>query len=211
MALLDFLRKIKPEDKVETSTEHSFSPSVTLGKEEENVDKEDTKLKSTHEIPEHIFVEYQKPNQSTPMEPTETPQEVNDIYSLYRYLEQNLEKKGYEDALMNPDTSYMEEHVRFLQNELNIRISKVSTYYKNHLRQIDFHIETRKRHEMIEMVDELLTKKATVEDEMKILSSIEEAAKITSGITQNVALSYRKGFRNGFAAITYGTILSKKN
>jgi hypothetical protein len=211
MALFDFLRKKSNEEKIEISPENILTPSENLGEGSESVEKENDKHKNVHEIPEHIFVEYEKPNQKTPMEPTEIPQEVNDIHSLYRYLEQNLEKKGYEDALMNPDTSYMEENVRFLQNELNITISKVNTYYKNHVRQINFHIETRKRHEMIEMVDELLTKKANVEDEMGIVSSIENDAKSGNGITQNVVLSYKKGFRNGFAAITYGTILSKKS
>jgi len=211
MALFDFFIKKRAEEKIDTSPENILTQSEGLGKERESVEIENNKLRTVHEIPEHIFIEYEKPSKITPMEPTETPQEVNDLQSLYRYLEQNLEKKGYEAALMNPDSSYMEEHVRFLQNELSITISKVNTYYKSHVRQIDFHIETRKRHEMIEMVDELLTKKANVEDEMKIVSSIENDAKSANGISQNVVLSYRKGFKNGFAAITYGTILSKKS
>lgn len=145
------------------------------------------------------------------MDSNEATQEVNNLQTLYNYLEQNLEKQGYEDALMNPDTSYMQEHIAYLQNELNLMISKVHTYYKTYMRQIDFHIETRKRNDMVEMVDELITHKASVEDEIKIVSEIEDDAKRSNGITQNVILSYKRGFKNGFAAITYGTILTKRN
>src|SRR5690606_4436001 len=102
-------------------------------------------------------------------------------------------------------------NINFLQNELNLIISKVKTYYKNYIRQIDYHIDTRRRNEMIEVVDELLMQKANVEDEMRIVASIEEDSKKGNGITQNVILSYKRGFKNGFAAITYGTIFNKKN
>jgi hypothetical protein len=210
MTLFHFLKKQDGEKTTETPPPGLTQTDVNIP---ENKSKEESgnETKEVHDIPENLFVEYEKQNQKKPMEPNESPQETNDLHTLYRYLEQNLEKKGYEDALMNPDSSYMEEHVRFLQNEFTIMISKVNTYYKSYVRQIDFHIETRKRQEMIEMVDELLTKKASVEDEMKIVESIENDSRNQNGITQNVILSYKKGFKNGFAAITYGTILSKKN
>jgi hypothetical protein len=177
--------------------------------------KEETNSQMQHkdpppEIPENIFVEYEKPKSKVPME-TNNQQQLDDIHMLYRYLQQDLEKKGYEHALVNPDASYMQEHVLYLQNQLNLLISKVTTHYRNYLRQIDFHIDTRKRHDMVEMVDELLTHKANIEDEMKLVAAIEEDAKKGNGITQNVILSYKRGFKNGFAAITYGTILNRKN
>lgn len=186
------------------------SAQMEVNKTTEEIENE-TQQKVPHpEIPEDIFVEYEKPKPKVNME-TNNQQEVDDIQMIYRYLQQDLEKKGYEHALMNPDMSYMQEHVLYLQNQLNLLISKVNTYYKNYLRQIDFHIDTRKRHEMVEMVDELLTHKANIEDEMKLVAAIEEDAKKGNGITQNVILSYKRGFKNGFAAITYGTILNRKN
>ncbi|HTJ53226.1 MAG TPA: hypothetical protein VL443_27415 [Cyclobacteriaceae bacterium] len=161
------------------------------------------------EIPEHIFIEYAKPNLKEPMDQNEEKQDVSDLQTLYRYLEQNQDKKGYEDALINPDSSYMEEQVTYINNELSLLISKIRTYYVRHLRNIDFHIDTRKRNGMLETVDELLTHKETVLEEMRIVSSIEEDSRNGKGLSQNPILSYRKGFRNGFAAITYNTVLSK--
>lgn len=161
------------------------------------------------EIQEHIFVEYEKPKTKSLMEPNEPTQEVNNLQTLYRYLEQNLEKKGYEDALMNPDTSYRDEHVKYIQNELSLMISKVKTYYNSHLRTIDLHIETRKRGGMLELVDELVSERQIVEDELNIVSQIDQDSQNANGLTENLFLSYKKGFKNGFAAITYNTVLKR--
>lgn len=163
------------------------------------------------EIPERIFIEKAKPRTRQSMEQEEAKQSVNDLQTLYRYLEQDLEKKGYEDALINPDTSYMNEHVQFISNELSLLIAKVNTYYSGYIRTIDFHIETRKRSGMLETVDELLSHKATVLEEISKVTEIENESKAQTGISQNIILSYKKGFRNGFAAITYNTVLGKRN
>lgn len=110
---------------------------------------------------------------------------------------------------MNPDSSLLEEHIQFIQNDLNLLISKVKNYYSGYVRTIDFHIETRKKNGMIETVEELLTHKATVLDEIKLVLAIEEDTNNGRGLSQNLILGYKKGFRNGFAAITYNTVLSK--
>lgn len=202
----------KPPTFLEEGNEVSALTSQLVNIRQPDVLKsvDDAQGNSSPDIPEQIFVEYEKPKTKPRMEPIEQTQDVNNLETLYRYLEQNHESKGYEDALMNPDTSYMQEQIQYLQNELNLIISRVTTYYRNYMRQIDFHIETRKRNEMVEMVDELLAHKASIEDEMKIVSSIQEDAKNSNGITQNVCLSYKRGFKNGFAAITYNTIFSRK-
>jgi hypothetical protein len=167
--------------------------------------------KALPEIPEKIFIESEKPKSKTTMEPSDEKLELNNLQTLYRYLEQNLEPKGYEHALMNPDSSLMEEHVQFINNDLNLMISKVKTYYGGYLRTIDFHIETRKRNGMIETVEELVTHKEAILDEIKIVNEIEEDANNARGVSQNLVLGYKKGFRNGMAAITYGTVFGKKN
>lgn len=171
---------------------------------------ENTITKVAMEIPEKVFVE--PPSKSKAPKPLEQPtaRSVNDLHSLYQYLEQNLEKKGYEDALINPDTSYMEENVLFIHNELKLLIAKVKTYYSGYVRDIDFHIETRKRSGMLETVDELMSHRQTVMEEVQSVTTIDQETAEGKGISQNLMLGYRKGFKNGFAAITYNTILGRK-
>jgi hypothetical protein len=192
----------------EKVTSNSEVEIMDAKQQSENEQNQDTKTELPN-IPEHVFIEHEKPTVNQDMEATEQENEKNDLKSLYRFLERNLEKKGYEDALINPDTSYMETHVRYIHNELNLVLAKVKTYYSGHLRNINFHIETRKRSGMIETVDELLSHKATVEEDMVMVRTIEEDLVKKVGLSQNLFLSYEKGFKNGFAAITYNTILGK--
>lgn len=194
MNLLKFLQKKQTSD----------TPAIQVPEQQETA----TESVELPEIPEHIFIEHTKPRQKN-MDVEEQKTETVTVQALYKYLEQNLESKGYDDALMNPDTSSMEENLRIVINDLNLLISKVKTYYSGHLRSIDFHIETRKAQGMIEIVEELQTHRDTIIDEIKIVTSIEEDTKKGTGLSENLILSYRRGFRNGFAAITYNTILGK--
>jgi len=165
---------------------------------------------ATPEVPEHVFVEASKSKPAkTSVEPPPA-RSMNDIHTLYQYLEQNLEKRGYEDALINPDTSYMEENVLYINNDLQLLIAKVKMYYTGYLRTIDFHIDSRSRSGMLETVDELVAHKKTVEEEMREVESIGNDAYEGKGLCQNLVLGYRKGFRNGFAAITYNAVLGRK-
>lgn len=162
------------------------------------------------EIREEVFIEYDKPRKST-MNNIETGPEVNNLQTLYKFLEKSYEKEGYEDALVNPDTSYLKQNILQIQNELSLTIAKVKTYYSSHLRQINFHIETRKRNGMIEIVEELVTHRETIEEEINTVTIIESDAKKNEGLCSNLFLSYTRGFNNGFAAITYNKILGSSN
>lgn len=167
-----------------------------------------TDLSARHDVPEQIFIAQESPK--TAPKPRETIAPVTNLDALYTYLGKNLEKAGYDDSLMNPDSSHMEEQLRFIKNELALLISQVKNYYSGHLREVDYHIETRRRSGMVETVDELLAHKANTEEKMQLVLQIENEARDGKGLTENLILSYKKGFRNGFAAITAATILNKR-
>jgi hypothetical protein len=165
---------------------------------------------ATPEVPEHVFVEASKSKPAKVSAEPPAARAANDIHTLYQHLEQNLEKRGYEDALINPDTSYMEENVLYINNDLQLLIAKVKMYYAGYLCTIDFHIDSRSRSGMLETVDELVTHKKTVEEEMREVETIGKDANEGKGLCQNLVLGYKKGFRNGFAAITYNAVLGRK-
>jgi hypothetical protein len=189
----------------------SEGPSPNDGQRNDTTVNNESTTRDAPDIPESVFIEYAKQKQKPSVEQEEIKSEVNDLQTLYRYLEQNLEKRGYEDALMNPDSSVMEEQVRYINNELALLVSKVRSYYSGYLRTIDFHIDTRRRSGLIETVDELLSHRETVLEETRIVAAIEEDAKNNTGLSQNLIIGYKRGFRNGFAAITYSSVFSKKN
>jgi hypothetical protein len=195
---------LNPTIKVEHA---AATNSISTEKNFEEINSTDNE--KLPDIPEHVFVEYEK-SKPLNMDQNDLKTEMNDIQTLYRYLEQNLEKKGYEEALTNPDSSYLDEQLTYINNDLRLVIAKVKTFYNGHIREINFHIETRKRNGMIETVDELLARKDIVEDELKTVQTIEQEVVNRTGLCANLFLSYKRGFNNGLAAITYNTVLGNK-
>jgi hypothetical protein len=160
------------------------------------------------DIPEETFIEKEPPgNPATEEKPAK--QELNGIHMLYEFLDKNFETKGYNDALINPDTTHLDQHVTALKNDLERAIRKVKTYYEDFIRQIDFHIASRSRSGMIDTVEELTVKKEIAESHIKQVLEIEEQAKQNQGVGYGIIISYTRGFKNGLAAISGHSILNR--
>ncbi|WP_217606897.1 hypothetical protein [Chitinophaga sp. GbtcB8] len=158
------------------------------------------------DIPEATFIEKEKPEQP---EEKVIPAFNGGIHLLYDFLDKNYESKGYNDALMNPDTTHLDQNVIALKNDLERSIRKVKTFYEDFIRQINFHITSRSRSGMIDTVEELTVKKETAESHIKQVIEIEEQAKLNEGVGHGIIISYSRGFRNGLAAISGHIILNK--
>ena len=165
---------------------------------------------ATIDIPEDVFIEPEITHETKKTEPVESSLIKNTINELFDFLERNHESKGYDDALINPDSSHLEQNIRTLENELSRVIRRVKTYYQDFIREIDFHISTRSRSGMVDTVEELLMKKTIAEDHIKKVMEIEEDAKKKEGDSQGIIMSYTRGFKNGLAAISHHTILKRK-
>lgn len=160
------------------------------------------------DVPEETFIEKEQ-SEKAQQEEKAANQPVSGIHLLYEFLDKNYESKGYTDALMNPDTSHLEQNVTALKNDLERSIRKVKTFYEDFIRQINFHIASRSRSGMIDTVEELSVKKETAESHIKQVIEIEEQAKQNQGVGHGIIISYTRGFRNGLAAISGHSILNK--
>lgn len=160
------------------------------------------------DIPEATFVEKGNPEKEQPEEKAVTVA-IGGIHHLYDFLDKNHESKGYNDALINPDTTHLEQNVIAIKNDLERSIRKVKTFYEDFIRQINFHITTRSRIGMVDTVEELTVKKEIAESHIKQVIEIEEQAKNNEGVGYGIVISYTRGFRNGLAAISSHIILSK--
>ncbi len=161
------------------------------------------------EIPENIFVEKEKPEYNSNEEKNNTSSNENGINLLFQFLEKNHEGKGYDDALINPDNTHLEQNIEALKNDLERTIRKLKTFYEDFIREINFHIGSRSRSGMIDTVEELTVKKETAENHIKQILEIESEAKNNKGVGQGVIISYTRGFKNGLAAISHHSIMKK--
>jgi hypothetical protein len=157
------------------------------------------------ETPQGVFVDK---NNSESAEKNGSSSE-HGINLLFQFLEKNYEKKGYDDALMNPDNTHLEQNIAALKNELERTIRKVKTFYEDFIREINFHISSRSRSGMIDTVEELNAKKETAESHIRQVLEIEQEANEDRGVAQGIVLSYTRGFRNGLAAISHHSIMNR--
>lgn len=162
------------------------------------------------EIPEHLFIEKEKPAESGPEDTRVQPANEKGIDLLFSFLDRNHEAKGYDDALMNPDSSHLQQNLNALRKELERTILKVKTFYEDFIKEIDFHIQSRKRSGLVDTVDELMMKKDIAVSHMEKVSKIEEDVHNGTGDGEGIMMSYTRGFKNGLAAISHHTILKRK-
>ncbi len=172
-----------------------------------NIDNEIRQTSNT-EIPEKVFIQTEKNQENISQEQQITSQEIG-ISLLFNFLEKNYESKGYDDALINPDNTHLEQNIQALKSDLERTIRKIKTYYQDFIREINFHIESRARIGMIDTVEELNVKKYTAEEHINQILEIETDAKNNTGLGQGIIISYTRGFRNGLAAISNHSIMKK--
>lgn len=161
------------------------------------------------DIPENVFIEKDKPLNDKNEESKANQISETGINLLFQFLERNHESKGYDDALVNPDATHLQQNIDALKNDLERTIRKVKTFYEDFIREINFHIASRSRSGMIDTVEELTVKKETAEQHIKQVLEIEEEAKNNKGVGQSIVISYTRGFKNGLAAISHHSILKK--
>jgi len=192
--MFDFLRK--------KEAEKLSSNSVLTVAEPTN------RFTNSVDIPENVFIENDKDLLSS-TEAKVVPKSENNIEVLFDFLDKNHETKGYDDALMNPDVSHLEQNVQALRNQLERTIRRVKTFYEDFIQEIEFHIDSRSRTGMVDVVDELKMKKNIAESHIKKVLDIEEEARNNKGDSQGMIISYTRGFMNGLSAISHHTILKR--
>lgn len=163
---------------------------------------------TAHMIPEKTFIE-KEPIHEKKTSASYKPTADNNINILFSILDKNHEQDGYDDALVNPDSSHLEQNIEALRNDLTRTIRKVKTYYEDFLREIDFHILTRSTSGMLDTVAELEMKKSIVDGHLLKVKEIETDAKNNTGESQGVIISYTRGFKNGLSAISHHSILKR--
>ncbi len=134
----------------------------------------------------------------------------NGMEQIYNFLQADYESKGYSDALVNPDNSYKTDNIRLMQLDLKILIDKTNTYYENLISELNLHIVIRTRAGLVDLVQELETRKLLVEDHQKKLVQLKESMIDENGMCQRIILSYQRGFMKGLSALTQSGILNRK-
>lgn len=154
------------------------------------------------EILEDTFIEKAEPKEDE--EETFAAAKNNDnIHLLYGFLSKDFQTQGYDDALINPDRSYMEQNVETILSEFDMLIRRCKTFYEDALFTLDFLIESRSGLGMVDTVDELRMKKEKAKRHMEKVVEMEQEVNEKRGTGERIIVSYKRGFLKGMAAIAH--------
>ena len=160
------------------------------------------------EIPKEVIVDNSEAND------TQTDVKLNGeskgIELIYEFLQADYESKGFNDALTSPDDSYKKDNIRLITLDLQIVIQRVNTYYEDLIKELDFHISSRERAGLIDLVEELKIRKEMVLENITKVNDIKKDMENADSVTQRIILSYQRGFMRGLSAITQSDVMNKK-
>ncbi|PRD47164.1 hypothetical protein [Sphingobacterium haloxyli] len=132
------------------------------------------------------------------------------IFLIYNYLQQDFETRGYNDALTSPDEGYRNDNIKLIKYDLEILIHQVRTYHDSLMKDIEFHIHSRERAGLVDLVDELRIKQTDLLGHIEKVKAFEQAVQANTGLCERAILSYKRGFMKGMASITQAYLLTKK-
>jgi hypothetical protein len=130
--------------------------------------------------------------------------------TVYAFLLNDYESRGYNDALANPDESYKSDNIKLLNHDFYILIERTSTYYEDLARETEFHISTRGRAGLIDLVEELKIRMQIINDHRSKLAEIKNEALNGKGAIERIGLSYQRGFMRGLSSISQARIFNNR-
>ncbi|WP_437918480.1 hypothetical protein [Sphingobacterium sp. LRF_L2] len=132
------------------------------------------------------------------------------IFLLYAYLQQDFEERGFNDALVSPDEGYKNDNIKLIKYDLEILIQQIKTYHDSLMKDLDFHILSRGRAGLIDLVEELKIKQTDLTSHIEKVEAFETSLQHGNGFWERAVLAYKRGFMKGMASITQAYLLSKK-
>lgn len=128
------------------------------------------------------------------------------IHKIQDLMNQDFEQKGYDDALVNPDTTQMNKGLQIIKDKLMRSLDEAKIYYTDFFREVDFHIESRKANAMTTTVEELQMEKEKARAHYDRILEIEKENLNGRFEMSGMALTYKNGFEKGLAAISHTEI-----
>lgn len=186
----------------------SFLDFFRFGKKQQQL-QPDTAGKQDVPVSRSLFVDDRDPYIPETEEPK--PQlvaELKGIEAIYDFLQTDFEIRGYEDALATPDMKHMADNVELIMHDLRMLIQKTCSWYEAELQKYDFHIATRGRAGLMDLVEELRAKQNVIRNAYEKVKEMGINSVEMVGMPLKIKLAYEKGFRRGLEAISRSTLLS---
>lgn len=125
---------------------------------------------------------------------TDTEFPIDEIFVLVRA---NYEKRGYDDAMRNPDGNYMKAGSAKIISELMARINQVTLIYEKFLSDVNVQIQILEEQGLLDMKKTLMSKQLLYEKHLVRLKEMKEMAEKRDSEMMGMVQSYERGFQSG--------------
>lgn len=129
---------------------------------------------------------------------------------IFDRIRRNYELEGYNDALSTADNKYRDDNIQILKLDLEADIQEAEIDIKEYLKEVDFHINSRTKADLLDLVEELESKRAICQERLKIMEDIKLDITNETGTAIRIILAYKRGFNKGLAALTMADIINRK-
>jgi DNA-binding transcriptional ArsR family regulator len=129
---------------------------------------------------------------------------------IYSYLKEDNEKKGYDDALCNPDISYKDNYITLLKSNLELKFRQIRTKYNDELRNVNSHIKSLSEAGLIDVVERFKTKKEILETHLNELIQMESDLNAGKDYMTGLFKSYERGFLRGLATMSLNVLKAEE-
>ena len=171
--------------------------SFLFGSKKDVPVQDEVSSKILPEIKEEDFVDNSDPNEDlyTVHYGTKMP-----IDAIYAYINRDYEQSGYDDAMVNADSTYKDSKKNIIKNELRRLFEQVTLRYRNDLRDIEVQIEIVEQQGLINTASSLKARKDTYIEHMSVMKDMVESLEKEEPQMMSMVKSYERGFLKGLAA-----------
>ena len=132
--------------------------------------------------------------------PGTVPEEELPVYTQSPYINRDYEQSGYDDAMVNADSTYKDSKKNIIKNELRRLFEQVTLRYRNDLRDIEVQIEIVEQQGLINTASSLKARKDTYIEHMSVMKDMVESLEKEEPQMMSMVKSYERGFLKGLAA-----------
>lgn len=128
---------------------------------------------------------------------------------IFNRIRKDYEIEGYNDALSTADVKYRDDNKEILKLNLRVDIEEAEVEIKEYLKELDFHIKSRTKADLMDLVEELESKKIVFEERLEKLQELKNDLLKDSGMPYRMLLAYNRGFNKGLAALSVANVINK--
>ncbi len=128
---------------------------------------------------------------------------------VFSRIRKDYETEGYNDALSTADNKYRNDNLEILKLDLEADIQEAEIDIREYLKEVEFHISSRRKAELFDLVEELESKKEVCLERLATMKEIKDGMANNTGTSRRMELAYIRGFNKGLAALTMADVINR--